>query len=142
MPNPVNMMPLSDDHKTTTLQDFSAYDLPSVKALIQYFHAAAGFPVCDTRLENINAGNFVLWPVLIYHNAANTYPTIKGTLKGHIVQVLKWIRTTKLKPTRIKCKQPETNSLPRDKTPLQELHIKVEHIRKLHTDDTERFPFP
>ena len=35
MSNPLNMPPLPNDHKTTTLQAFSAYDLPSVEALIR-----------------------------------------------------------------------------------------------------------
>ena len=30
---------------------FSAYDLPSVEALVQYFHAAAGYPVRETGLK-------------------------------------------------------------------------------------------
>ena len=46
--NPSDMPPLPDEHKTTTLRDFSYYDIPSVESLIQYFHAAAGFPVRDT----------------------------------------------------------------------------------------------
>ena len=61
MPNPVNVPPLPIDHKTTTLQDFSVYDLPSLEALIQYFHVAAGFPVRDTWLKPINVGNFASW---------------------------------------------------------------------------------
>ena len=32
----------------TSLQAFSAYDLPSVESLVRYFHAVAGFPVQDT----------------------------------------------------------------------------------------------
>ena len=43
MPNPVNMPPLPDDHKTTTLQALSAYDLPSVEAIIRYFREAEGY---------------------------------------------------------------------------------------------------
>ena len=48
IPNPPDTPLLPDDHKTTTLKSFSAYDLPSVETLIQYFHAAAGFPVRNT----------------------------------------------------------------------------------------------
>ena len=33
--NPLEITPLPDDHKNTTLQSFSAYDLPSVEALIR-----------------------------------------------------------------------------------------------------------
>ena len=69
IPNPSDMPLLPDDHKTTTLQYFSAYDLPSVKALIRYLHEAADLPVHDTWLKPINAGNFASWTGLTYHNA-------------------------------------------------------------------------
>ena len=36
------------DDQQSTLQAFSAYDLPSVEGLIRYFHVADGFPVQDT----------------------------------------------------------------------------------------------
>ena len=60
------MPPLLNDHKTTTLQNVSAYYLPSVEALIRYFHADAGFPVRDTWLKDTKAGNFASGPVLTY----------------------------------------------------------------------------
>ena len=41
-PNDVN--PLQE----TTLEAYSAYNIPSTKALVRYFHAAAGYPVKDT----------------------------------------------------------------------------------------------
>ena len=50
----------------STLKAFSAYDMPSVEALIRYFHAAAGFPVRDTWLKAIKSGNFDSWPGLTY----------------------------------------------------------------------------
>ena len=40
-----------------TVEAYSAYDLPSVEALIRYFHAAAGYPVRSTWLTSISAGN-------------------------------------------------------------------------------------
>ena len=44
----------------TTLQAYSAYDLPSVAALIHYFHAAAGYPVRSTWLKAIVSGNYYM----------------------------------------------------------------------------------
>ena len=41
----------------TTLQAYSTYDLPSVAALIRYFHAAAGYPIRSTWLKSIGSGN-------------------------------------------------------------------------------------
>ena len=48
--NAYDMYPLSLDPESqrTSLQDFSAYELPSGEALVRYFHADAGFPVCNT----------------------------------------------------------------------------------------------
>ena len=48
-------MPYNADK--TTLKAYSAYDLPSVKALIRYFHMAAGYPVRPTWLKAIGSGN-------------------------------------------------------------------------------------
>ena len=65
----------------STLKVFSAYDLPSVEALIRYFHAASGLPVRDTWIKSIKARNFDLWPGLTYHNATKYCPTCKETIK-------------------------------------------------------------
>ena len=56
-----------------SLAAFSAYDLPSVEALVRYFHAAAGYTVMDTWLKAIKAGNFKSWPGLTYQNALKYY---------------------------------------------------------------------
>ena len=87
----------------------------------------------------MKAEKLASWPGLTYQNASKAYPKTDETLKIHMVQVHQGIRSTKPNPTRTKYKQPEANILPRDTTPPQELHIKVEHIRKFYTDDTGRF---
>ena len=53
----------------TSLAANSAYDLPSVEALVQYFHAAAGYPVTDTWLKAIKVDNYNTWPGLTLQNA-------------------------------------------------------------------------
>ena len=60
--------------KQATLEAFSAYDLPSVETLVIYFHAAAGYPVRDTWLKAIKAGNYDSWPDLTYINATKYLP--------------------------------------------------------------------
>ena len=52
--------------QSSKLQAFSAYGLPSVEALVQYLHAAAGFPVKATWLETIKDSNSASWPGLTY----------------------------------------------------------------------------
>eukprot|EP00957_Ditylum_brightwellii_P002469 189716-Ditylum_brightwellii.AAC.1 len=61
LPKPEDVTPIKDSPGTNnmSLAAFSVYDLPSVEALIRYFHAAAGFPVRDTWLKAIKAGNYI-----------------------------------------------------------------------------------
>ena len=84
----------NSDAQQSTLKAFSVYDLPSVEALTGYFHAAAGFPVRDTWLRAIKAGNFTSWPGLTYQNASKYCPTSKETIKGHMIQTRQHVRST------------------------------------------------
>ena len=56
-PGESNLPKMPHNEKNTTLEAYSAYDLPSVEALIPYFHATAGYPVRSTWLKSISAGN-------------------------------------------------------------------------------------
>ena len=64
-----NSTPDDIDAQQSTLKAIIAYDLPSIEALIRYFHASAGFPVRGTWLKAIKAGNFTSCPGLTYQNA-------------------------------------------------------------------------
>ena len=100
LPNPEYFPPLSlypESHKTS-LQYFSAYDLPSVEVIVCYFHADAGLPVRNTWLQATKAGNFASWPGLTYQNAAKSCPIIDEIIKGDMVQVLQVVQSTKSKP--------------------------------------------
>ena len=85
------------DHKgeTVPLSAFSVYDLPSVEALVRFFHAAAGYPVKTTWLSAIKKGYFKTWPGLTYANASKYCPLATETLKGHLTQVRQGVRSTK-----------------------------------------------
>ena len=75
----------SPDNQQSTLEAFSAYDIPSVEGLLQYFHAAAGLTVLDNWLKDVKAGNFKSWPGLTYQNAAKYCSMCKETIKVHMV---------------------------------------------------------
>ena len=131
--------PDDSDAQQPTLKAFSAYDLPSVEAIIRYFHAAAGFPVRDTWLKASKAGKFTSWPGLTYQNNSKYCPTNKETIKGHMVQTRQHVRSTR--PSVKLGKPPEP--IPPEKEPegrKNTIHIKTTHISKLYTDDTGRFP--
>ena len=68
-PGKINLPNMPQDVNRTTLKAYSAYDLPSVRALIRYFHEAAGYRVCSTWLNAIGAGNYSTWPGLTLINA-------------------------------------------------------------------------
>ena len=113
----------------------NAGDLPSIGALVHYLHAAAGFPVKSTWLAAIKAGNYASWPGLTYANASKYCPDSVETTKGHLRQTRQGLRSTKPKPS----KPPSLSTLP--PTPsTQELHVTIEPISKLYTDDMGRFP--
>ena len=40
----------------------NVYNLPSIAQSIKYLHAAAGYPVKDTWIKAMNAGNYTTWP--------------------------------------------------------------------------------
>ena len=60
---------MTHDANMTTLEAYITYDIPSIEALIRYFHAAVGYPVCFTWLKAIGAGNYSTWPGLTLANA-------------------------------------------------------------------------
>ena len=120
-----------------------------MEALVRYFHAAAGYPVKDTWLHAIKAGNYASWPVLTYHNAAKYCPTTDATIKGHMVQGRQGTRSTKPKLTKAATPEPAPDTKPEPKpTPTlspsslrsTELIIQVHHISRVYSDDTGWFP--
>ena len=97
-PGKANLPSMSPDANLATISAYSAYDLPSVAALIRYFHAAAGYPVQSTWLKAIIAGNYSLWPGLTLDNATKYCPSTDAKIMAHLVQKQQGVRSTKPKP--------------------------------------------
>ena len=70
--------------QSATATSFSTYDLPSVEALVRVYHAAEGFPVKSTWLQDIKFGNYATWPVLTNTNSNKYCPDSIKTSKGHM----------------------------------------------------------
>ncbi len=51
--------PMFEPPCRASLTGYSAYDLPSVEALVNYFHAPAYFPAKAMWLATIKEGNYV-----------------------------------------------------------------------------------
>ena len=121
-----------------SLQDFSAYYLPSMETLVWYFHAATGLPVRDTWIRSIKCGIFYSWPGLTYSNTAWYCPSSDKTIMGYILHSRQGVISTKHELYCIQTTIKTTVGPPRK--PSRELHIHIEHIRKLYTDENGRFP--
>ena len=60
-------------------------------------HAVCGYPVKSTWLRAIKYGNYVGWPMITERNVSKYYPETDETLKGHMNQTQKNVRSTKVK---------------------------------------------
>ena len=106
-PSKANLPKMPHTAHRTTLEAYSAYDLPSVEALIRYFHAAAGYPVHSTWLTASSAGNYSYWPGLTLANATKYCPSATDTIIGHLVQKRQGFSSTEPKPTATSSPEPK-----------------------------------
>eukprot|EP00804_Cyclotella_cryptica_P027773 CCRYP_009194-RA/>CCRYP_009194-RA protein AED:0.39 eAED:0.16 QI:0/0/0/0.66/0.5/0.33/3/0/764 len=123
---------------SVTPSALSATNLPSVGALVHYLHAAAGFHVKSIWLAAIKASNYASWPGLTYANTTRHCPDSTKTIKRHLTQTHKGICSTKPKsmhPLRV----PPPSTLP-SPAPSHKLHVVVEPVSKLDTNDMGQFP--
>ena len=59
---------------STILAAYSIYNLPSIEALIRYYHITARFPIKETQCKVIAKGNYSTWPGLNKTVARKYYP--------------------------------------------------------------------
>jgi hypothetical protein len=75
--------------------DPRSLNLPSIGTLIGFYHACLGFPVKQTWLDAIKAGNCDTFDSLTYSNAARYYPDADKTIRGHLAQQRQNVCSTK-----------------------------------------------
>ena len=75
--------------------DPRSIDLPSVGALVGFYHACLGFPVKQTWLDAAKAGNFDSFDGLTYSNIARYCPDADETILGHLAQQRQNVRSTR-----------------------------------------------
>jgi hypothetical protein len=117
----------------------NVYSLPSIQQCIKYLHAAAGFPVKETWLDAIKAGNYVTWPGLTAAAVQKHFSDSDETQKGHMKKQRQGVRSTKLKDD----KTSQENNNHTDQTPkkMRDVYIKIHNAAKtMHSDQTGRFP--
>ncbi len=116
-------------------------DLPSISALVSFYHVCLGFPVKQTWLDTIKAGNCDTFNGLTYYNMVRYCPDANKTILGHLSHQRQNVRSTKPKqPTPLSPSAlPTTAPSPAD-VPSNQVFIKVFPLSRLYTDDTGRFP--
>ncbi len=116
--------------------DLRSLDLPSIAALVGFYHACMGFPVKQTWLEAIKAGNFDTFEGLTYSNAAKYCPDADKTIMGHQAQQRQNVRSTKpMQPTILQVPLPTPAAVASN-----HITIVTQPLSKLFTDDTGRLP--
>ncbi len=116
-------------------------DLPSVNALVSFYHACLGFLVKQMWLDAIKAENCDIFNGLTYSNVARYCPNANKTILGHLAQQHQNVRLTKPKrPTPLTPPVPlPTASSPTD-VPSNQVFITVHPLSRLYTDDSGCFP--
>ncbi len=70
---------------TTQRQEVNnVYNIPSTKGWVCYLYAAVGFPVQETWIDAIKAGNYTTWPGLTVKMVNQHVPELEETQKGHM----------------------------------------------------------
>ena len=91
-------MKSTDDAYCATANNVSnIYSLPSKAQAIRYLHAAAGYPVRDTWIAAINAGNYITRPGLTAKSIRHHFPESDETQKGHTKMQCQNVRSKRTK---------------------------------------------
>jgi hypothetical protein len=126
---------------STTPFDPCSLNLPSVGALVGFYHACLSFHVKQTWLEAIKASNCDSFDGLTYANAARYCPDADETIMGHLSPQRQNVRSTKPKPLAPNQALLNPAIAPQPSTlPANEVFICVYPISKLYTDNMGRFP--
>ena len=72
----------------------SVYELPSMKEVVRFQHAALGFPTKAMLLTAIWHGNLITFPGLTTANITKYFPESDKTQKGHMKQTKQGVRST------------------------------------------------
>jgi hypothetical protein len=113
--------------------------LPSIGALVGLYHACLGFPVKQTWLEAIKAGNCNSFDGLTYSNVSQYCPDTNKTILGHMAQQRPNVRSTKPKSDPSLALVPLIQPPATVDLPSNQVFIKVHPLSRLYTDDTGRF---
>jgi hypothetical protein len=124
---------------SSTLFDPRSMDLPSIGALVGFYHACLRFPVKQTWLEAVKAGNCDSFDGLTYSNVSQYCPDANKTILGHMAQQRQNVRSSKPKSDPSLALVPLSQPPATVDSPSNQVFIKVHPLSRLYTDDTGSF---
>jgi hypothetical protein len=125
---------------SSTAFDPYSMDLPSIGALVGFYHACLEIPVKQTWLKAIKAGNCNSFDGLIDSNVSRYCPDADETILRHMAQQHQNVRSTKPKSDPSPALVPLSQSPATVDSPSNQVFIKVHPLSRLYTDDTGCFP--
>ena len=126
---------LDESKNAVSEQIHYVFNLPSTPEAIKFLHVAAGYPVKDTWIAAINAGNYITWPGLTAKTVRRHFPESDETQKGHMKQQHQNVRST-----RIKIENENQTQLTSEKR-MKDVYLKVHNANNtMHSDQTGCFP--
>jgi hypothetical protein len=121
--------------ETNTKQANNAYDQPPISQTVKYDHAAAGFPVADTWIKAIKAGNYITWPTITPSTVQRHFPESDKTQKGHMKKQRQQVRST-----RVLAETTDVTNVPA-LPKMKDMYIKIYNTTKtMHSNQADRFP--
>jgi hypothetical protein len=72
----------------------NVYEINKVQGVIQYLHAAVGYPVTSKFIKAIEAGSSVTWPTLTAQHVRKYLEKSEAKIKGHLNQTRNNVRST------------------------------------------------
>ena len=121
----------------------NVYNLPSISQTIKYHRASAGYPVKESWIKAINAGNYTTWPGLTSAAVRKHFPESDKTQKGHMKRQRQGVRSTKALQTIPEDSAVEDNNSPTSPRPkkMKDIYIKIHSASNtMYTDQPGRFP--
>ena len=126
---------------TMPVQANSAYHTSTQPELIQFMHAACGNPVPSTWIQAITDGNFATWPGLTSDDVCKHLPKSNATVKGHLNQQRKNVRSTQLQVSEPDPKSEKLIIDPNLNTKTHQVYAAtIEVTGQISTNLTGRFP--
>jgi hypothetical protein len=120
--------------------DPRSINLPNMAVLVGFYDVCLCFPIKQTWLEAIKAGNCDSFDGLTYSNMARYCPDAYKTIMGHLAQLCQNICSTRPCATAVQTPHLPPNTSATEVSPSSKVMVCVYPISKLYTDNTGRFP--